>query len=27
MFDVFELLGDDHPLTLEYRKRLANQLF
>lgn len=27
MFDVFELLGDDHPLTLDYRKRLANQLF
>ena len=27
IFDVFELLGDDHPLTLDYRKRLANQLF
>jgi putative thioredoxin len=27
MLDVFEVLGDDHPLTLEYRPRLAAALF
>lgn len=25
--DIFELLGPDHPLTVEYRKRLASALF
>ncbi len=27
MVDVFGLLGDDHPLTVSYRKALANALF
>ena len=27
MLDVFEVLGSDNPLTLEYRRRLANALF
>lgn len=27
MIDVFGLLGDEHPLTLSYRKALANALF
>jgi putative thioredoxin len=27
MVQVFELLGDDHPLTREYRSRLASALF
>ena len=27
MLDVFEVLGSDNPLTLEYRRRLANTLF
>lgn len=27
MLDVFELLGPENPLTLEYRRRLANALF
>ncbi|MCA1735285.1 MAG: thioredoxin [Actinobacteria bacterium] len=27
MIDLFDLLGPDHPLTLEYRRRLASALF
>ena len=27
MLRLFEVLGDDHPLTREYRARLANALF
>ncbi len=27
MVDVFEVLGDDHPLTITYRRELANALF
>ena len=27
MLDVFELLGNEHPLTVEYRRRLASALF
>jgi putative thioredoxin len=27
MVDVFGLLGDEHPLTVSYRKALANALF
>ncbi|GIU92489.1 MAG: co-chaperone YbbN [Acidimicrobiia bacterium] len=27
MVDLFELLGPDHPLTLEYRRKLASVLF
>ncbi|MDQ3990776.1 MAG: tetratricopeptide repeat protein [Actinomycetota bacterium] len=27
MVAVFDLLGDDHPLTAEYRARLASALF
>ncbi len=27
MVDVFGLLGDEHPLTVSYRKALANELF
>jgi len=27
VLDIFELLGPDHPLTVEYRKRLASALF
>jgi putative thioredoxin len=27
MLDLFEILGPDHPLTNEYRRRLANTLF
>ncbi len=27
MIDLFDLLGPEHPLTLEYRRRLASALF
>ncbi len=27
MLDIFELLGNDHPLTAQYRRQLANALF
>jgi len=27
MVDIFGLLGDEHPLTVSYRKALANALF
>jgi len=27
MIDVFGILGNEHPLTIDYRKRLASQLF
>ncbi|MDP3983611.1 MAG: thioredoxin [Acidimicrobiia bacterium] len=27
MLDIFELLGPDHPLTVQYRRQLANALF
>ena len=27
MLQVFQLLGDDHPLTGEYRRKLASLLF
>ena len=27
MLDIFEVLGDDHPLTMTYRRQLANALY
>ncbi len=27
MIDIFGVLGDDHPLTLTYRRQLASALF
>lgn len=27
ILDIFEVLGNDHPLTTSYRRRLANELF
>lgn len=27
MIDIFDVLGSDHPLTMEYRRRLATELF
>jgi thioredoxin-like negative regulator of GroEL len=27
MLDIFEVLGDDHPLTITYRRQLGSALF
>ena len=27
MIDLFDVLGPEHPVTIEYRRRLANALF